>query len=53
LAAEFGVSADALDEIDHQCQATVEAAVRFAIESPEPTGRTALEHVFAERGTAG
>ena len=52
LASEFRVGADILEEIDRRCQATVEAAVRSAIEGPEPEGRAVLEHVFAPPGTA-
>jgi pyruvate dehydrogenase E1 component alpha subunit len=48
LAEKFGVRAEALDEIARQCQATVEAAVRFAIESPEPDPSEGLEHIYAE-----
>jgi 2-oxoisovalerate dehydrogenase E1 component len=49
MADRFGAGAEALDEIDRQCQATVEAAVRFAVGSPEPGPAAALEHVYADR----
>jgi pyruvate dehydrogenase E1 component alpha subunit len=51
LTTELGVSAAPLEEIDRECQAAVEAAVRFAQESPEPAPATAREHVWAARGT--
>lgn len=53
LTSEYGVLDDALEAIDRACQETVEAAVRFAVASPEPDAETALTPVFAERGTGG
>ena len=47
LVDEKGASTDALDEIDRECQAMVEDAVKFAVDSPEPATTTGTEHVWA------
>lgn len=49
LTQEHGRTEAELDEIDRACQALVEEAVRFAIESPEPPAAACLEHVYAPR----
>jgi acetoin:2,6-dichlorophenolindophenol oxidoreductase subunit alpha len=44
---DFGVAAARLAEIEAEAQTRVEAAVAFALESPDPTPDSGLEHVFA------
>jgi pyruvate dehydrogenase E1 component alpha subunit len=46
---EYGVRANQLAAIEAECQANIEAAVEFAINSPDPDPASALNHVFAER----
>jgi TPP-dependent pyruvate/acetoin dehydrogenase alpha subunit len=46
LIGDFGVAAERLDAIEAEAQARVEAAVAFAVASPEPTAASAREHVF-------
>jgi TPP-dependent pyruvate/acetoin dehydrogenase alpha subunit len=36
-----------LHEIDRASRARIDAAVRFALDSPLPSASTALDHVFA------
>lgn len=49
LEQECGVSDGELKQIEAQCQSEVEAAVRFAVESPDPAPASALGPVFAAR----
>lgn len=48
LAQELGIAEAELARIETDCQAEVEAAVRFAVESPDPTPESALGPVYAE-----
>jgi pyruvate dehydrogenase E1 component alpha subunit len=48
LVQEFDHPEAVLAEIDAACQAEVESAVRFALESPEPDPAAGREHVYAE-----
>ena len=43
----FGVTEENLGTIEQECQREIEAAVEFALASPEPTAESCLEHVFA------
>lgn len=45
---EFSELAEALGTIESECQAEVEAAVKFALESAEPSLSECTRHVFAE-----
>jgi pyruvate dehydrogenase E1 component alpha subunit len=49
LAWEFDQPEARLEAVAQECQAEVEEAVRFAIDSPEPPAAAGLEHVYAER----
>ena len=49
LIAEFGSSEEEIDTIDRLCQEAVEAAVEFAVASPDPEPRDAFGPVFAAR----
>ena len=49
LRSSFGLDDQRLTEIEQQCQAEVEAAVAYALASPDPLPSACLEHVFAER----
>jgi pyruvate dehydrogenase E1 component alpha subunit len=49
LSLAFNQMNTAFEEIDRECQARVEEAVRFAVESPEPDAAAALGPVFADR----
>lgn len=46
---EYGVRRSELAAIEAECQANVEAAVDFAINSPDPAPETSLDLVFSER----
>jgi pyruvate dehydrogenase E1 component alpha subunit len=46
---EFSVRTNQLVAIEAECQTNVEAAVEFAINSPDPDPASALDHIFAER----
>jgi pyruvate dehydrogenase E1 component alpha subunit len=48
LTGRFGVDADRLADIERQAQQRVEAAVAFALASPEPQPSDAATHVFAD-----
>ncbi len=48
LQADWGVPEEQLAQIETECQAEVEAAVAYALASPDPAPETCLEHVFAE-----
>ena len=48
LLTDFAISPESLVEIENQCQADVEAAVEFAIRSPEPADSECTEHVFTK-----
>ena len=47
LTHDFGVPVARLTDIEAGAQSRVEAAVAFALQSPEPTPDSGLEHVFA------
>lgn len=47
LVADLGVAVDRLATIEQECQREIEAAVEFALASPEPTAASCFEHVFA------
>jgi TPP-dependent pyruvate/acetoin dehydrogenase alpha subunit len=49
---EYGVRGSQLAAIDAECTATIEAAVDFAVNSPDPAPETALHPVFSEREEA-
>jgi pyruvate dehydrogenase E1 component alpha subunit len=49
LMQEFAQPESLFERIDQECQADVEDAVRFAVDSPEPDAATALDPVFAAR----
>jgi TPP-dependent pyruvate/acetoin dehydrogenase alpha subunit len=49
LVQEYGQAEAQLDWIEQECQAEVEAAVRFALASPEPPAEAALGPVYALR----
>ena len=49
LTDQHGVDAGRLDEVERQCQAEVEEAVRFAQASPDPAPESLYQNVFAER----
>jgi len=49
LRTNFDVAAERLNVIEQDCQREAEAAVAFALSSPEPTATSALENVFAPR----
>jgi pyruvate dehydrogenase E1 component alpha subunit len=49
LQREFTMSPKSLAEIEQECQAEVEAAVQFAIESPEPPETQCRTHVFVSQ----
>ena len=44
------ITADDIARIDAEVGATVEDAVRFALESPEPLLESLYDHVYAEPG---
>lgn len=46
LADEFGHDAQQLDALEAECQAEVEAAVAFAMSSPDPAPEAALQNVY-------
>ena len=48
LTGTFGIDPNRLSGIETTAQARVEAAVAFALASPEPSADTARQHVFAE-----
>jgi len=48
---ELGQDNLALEEIERQAQAEVEAAIEFARNSPEPEPGETLRHVSAENGS--
>lgn len=48
LATEFGVAPERLAAIEAKALAEVEAAVAFALASPEPDPASAMQHVFVE-----
>ena len=48
LVDELGVSAERLEEIEGVAQRQVEAAVAFALASPEPDPASGRQHVFVE-----
>jgi pyruvate dehydrogenase E1 component alpha subunit len=52
LECDFGVPAARLAMIEGEAQARIEAAVAFALASPEPPPESAREHVFASPGIA-
>jgi pyruvate dehydrogenase E1 component alpha subunit len=49
LVDEYGIRANQLAAIDAECQSNIEAAVDFAVSSPDPAPASALDHVFRER----
>ncbi len=49
LSDEYGIRANQVAAIEAECQANIEAAVDFAISSPDPAPASALDHVFSER----
>jgi TPP-dependent pyruvate/acetoin dehydrogenase alpha subunit len=53
LSAEYQQPQARLDDIERDCQAAVELAVAFALESPEPPAEACYRHVFAEREVGG
>src|SRR5579863_7227487 len=46
LAADFGVADERLDTIEREQQQMVEAAVAFALASPDPPALSGADHVF-------
>ena len=49
LLAEYREPEAHLGEIERACQVAVEAAVEFALQSPEPPAEACYQHVFAQR----
>jgi pyruvate dehydrogenase E1 component alpha subunit len=49
LLGEYGRPEAELDQMEQDCQEEVEAAVRFAVASPEPPAGACREHVWAAR----
>ena len=49
LCEQFGRNEADLDEVERQCQAEVEDAVKFAQAAADPSPQSVYEHVFAER----
>ena len=47
LVHDFRIAADHLSDLELECQREVESAVAYAMESPEPSPESCLEHVFA------
>ena len=47
LIASKAASAKDIEDMDGQVKAEIEAGAQFALESPEPEGKDALNHVFA------
>jgi TPP-dependent pyruvate/acetoin dehydrogenase alpha subunit len=47
LTGDFGIAPEKLTTIEQECQREIEAAVEFALASPEPTAESCFEHVFA------
>ena len=52
LERDFDVPAARLAMIEGEAQARIEAAVAFALASPEPPPESAREHVFASQSIA-
>jgi pyruvate dehydrogenase E1 component alpha subunit len=48
LVSEYGQNAGDLDAIENECQSEVEAAVEYAMSSPDPAPEEALRHVYTE-----
>jgi pyruvate dehydrogenase E1 component alpha subunit len=48
LVHEYRVAPEEFDQCERECQQAVEDAVAFAIQSPEPSAESLMQHIFAD-----